>query len=170
MLRRTFIQAGSVAGLMLGGPAWGQEQQAEPDRAVLLTVRLAEGGQEKTLAEFTLKDLKSMPITRFQTKTVWTEGTQEFTGVALSDLMKQLEITAGTVEAWAINDYLAEIPMTDARPEGPIIAYLRNGDEMSVREKGPLWVVYPYDSDPAYQREEIYVRSVWQLNRLILNP
>jgi hypothetical protein len=37
---------------------------------------------------------------------------------------------------------------------------------MSLREKGPLWVIYPYDSDPAYRTEETYSRSIWQLNRL----
>jgi hypothetical protein len=36
---------------------------------------------------------------------------------------------------------------------------------MSVRDKGPLWVIYPYDSDD-YRSEVIYSRSIWQLDRL----
>jgi hypothetical protein len=35
-----------------------------------------------------------------------------------------------------------------------------------VRDKGPLWVVYPYDSKPDYQSELIYVRSIWQLAQM----
>ena len=51
-----------------------------------------------------------------------------------------------------------------------VLAFLRNGDEMSVRDKGPLWVVYPYDSTPEYQSELIYSRSVWQLARIEVQP
>ena len=54
----------------------------------------------------------------------------------------------------------------DAVEGGPIIAYRLNGDRMSVRDKGPLWVVYPYDSDQVYQTEVIYSRSIWQLYRI----
>ena len=39
---------------------------------------------------------------------------------------------------------------------------------MSVREKGPLWVIYPFDSDPEYQTEVIYSRSIWQLDRIVV--
>jgi hypothetical protein len=37
---------------------------------------------------------------------------------------------------------------------------------MSLREKGPLWIIYPFDSSPEYQTELIYSRSIWQLNRI----
>ena len=72
----------------------------------------------------------------------------------------------GTITATAINDYAVEIPMSDAVEGGPIIAYHTNGEEMSRRDKGPLWVVYPYDSDIAYQTELVYSRSIWQLDRI----
>ncbi len=41
-----------------------------------------------------------------------------------------------------------------------------NGETMPVRRKGPLWIVYPYDSDEAYRSEAIYSRSIWQLDRI----
>ena len=42
---------------------------------------------------------------------------------------------------------------------------------MTLRDKGPLWLVYPYDADTAYQSEVIYARSVWQLDRIeVLRP
>jgi hypothetical protein len=37
---------------------------------------------------------------------------------------------------------------------------------MSLREKGPLWIIYPFDSSPEYQTELTYSRSIWQLNRI----
>jgi hypothetical protein len=70
--------------------------------------------------------------------------------------------------ATAINDYTVEIPMSDAVEGGPIIAYLMDGNEMSIRDKGPLWVIYPYDSDADFRSEVVFTRSIWQLDRLVV--
>ena len=72
------------------------------------------------------------------------------------------------MKATAINDYAVEIPVSDAVVGGPIVAYFLNGEPMSVRDKGPLWIVYPFDADPHYQTEVIYSRSIWQLDRIEL--
>jgi len=68
--------------------------------------------------------------------------------------------------ASAINDYTIEFPVEDALLEGPMIAYLLDGAPMSVRDKGPLWIVYPYDLNPDFQNEDAYARSIWQLDRI----
>ena len=39
---------------------------------------------------------------------------------------------------------------------------------MTLRDKGPLWVIYPFDDDPRYRSETVYFRSIWQLNRIIV--
>jgi len=128
---------------------------------ILLTVTAA-----GTVHEFDLKALEEMGETSFTTTTIWTDGAQEFAGVPLATFLETLGVTEGRLKATAINDYAIEIPVSDAVPDGPIIAYKRNGEQMSVRDKGPLWIVYPYDSNPAYQSEVIYSRSIWQLDRL----
>ena len=70
------------------------------------------------------------------------------------------------MQAIASNDYVITIPASDAVEGGPILAYLVDGELISLRENGPVWLIYPFDSNPAYQTEVIYSRSVWQLNRL----
>ena len=37
---------------------------------------------------------------------------------------------------------------------------------MSVRDKGPLFVVFNYDSAAELRSERYYNRSIWQLRRL----
>ena len=132
---------------------------------VVLTV--THGGEA---TEFDMPALEAMEADEFETTTIWTEGPQTFKGVPLAALLDNLGVTEGTVKATAINDYAVEIPVEDAIEGGPIIAYRLNGDLMSVRDKGPLWVVYPYDSDDAYQTEVIYSRSIWQLDRIEILP
>ena len=39
---------------------------------------------------------------------------------------------------------------------------------MPVRDKGPLFIVYPFDSDPALKSRTFYGRSVWQVAKLVV--
>ena len=116
--------------------------------------------------QFERTDLEAMPRTIFETTTIWTDGVQRFEGVSLHALLDHIGAKSGTIRAVALNDYAVEIPTSDAVEGGPIVAFLRDGQMMSVRDKGPLWIVYPYDTNEAYQSEEIYARSIWQLDRL----
>ena len=140
---------------------------AAPTGEILLTVTgdFPVKNQDDTAA-FDAEMLKAIGEVSFETTTPWTEGAQTFTGVPLHALLDELQITEGMLKATAINDYAIEIPVSDAVEGGPILAYLQNGEPMSVREKGPLWVVYPYDAKPEYQSEVIYARSIWQVKRM----
>jgi hypothetical protein len=88
--------------------------------------------------------------------------------VSLKTFIDHLEVQDGNLSAVAINDYKVDIPVSDAVEDGPIIAYMRNGEVMSVRDKGPLWIVYPFDATEDYQAEVIYSRSIWQLDRIVV--
>ncbi|ABF63694.1 oxidoreductase [Ruegeria sp. TM1040] len=128
---------------------------------VVLTLKNAD-----QVHEFTVEDLRSIGEREIVTTTIWSEGEQSFVGVSLDRLLAETGVEGQTLEAAAVNDYAVEIPTSDAQPGGPIIAYMRNGNLMSLRDKGPLWVIYPYDSDVAFRTEEVYSRSIWQLNRI----
>lgn len=138
-----------------------------PQGDVLLTITGAIAHtNDGEAARFDRAMLEAMEPRIFETKTIWTEGVQEFTGVALSDLMAAVGAEGSSIAATAVNDYSVDIPAEDWAEDGPIVAYLANGAPMSLRDKGPLWIVYPYDSKPEYQAEVIYSRSIWQLERI----
>lgn len=139
----------------------------DPSGDIVLTVTgdlAATNGDD--VAQFDLEMLRSMDSRSFVTETIWTDGAQTFEGVGLDTLLETLGVEEGTLTATAINDYAVVIPIEDAVADGPIIAYSRNGDLMSVRDKGPLWIVYPYDANPEYRSERVYARSIWQLDRI----
>lgn len=143
------------------------DEIAAPSGPIILTVTgdIAHTNGDGA-AHFDMTMLTELPVTTFKTTTIWTEGEQQFTGVELHVLAEKLGVQGDNLVASAINDYHVEIPLSDAKDGGPILAYLRNGAEMSIRNKGPLWIVYPYDSDAAYRTETIYSRSIWQLDRI----
>ena len=80
--------------------------------------------------------------------------------------MGHLKIEAELLEFMAINDYSITVPVSEIGQDNPMIAYARNGEPMSLREKGPFWLVYNYDADPAFRTETVYSRSIWQLDRI----
>lgn len=139
----------------------------QPAGEVVLTVSGAPKAENAgEAAQFDLAMLERLGAVEFETSTIWTQGVQHFEGVPLNHLVDHLGITGTTLRATAINDYSVDIPLADAVEGGPIIAFKLNGEEMSVRDKGPLWIVYPYDSKSEYQSEVVYSRSIWQLDRI----
>jgi hypothetical protein len=89
-----------------------------------------------------------------------------FEGVPMAKLMEQVGASGQKVVAVALNDYGSEIPIEDFERYGVIIALKRDGEYMPVRDKGPLFIVYPFDSNPELKSQKYYSRSVWQIARL----
>lgn len=137
---------------------------ATPTGEVILTVDGAiEGGQP---VDLDLAGLMAMPSETFKTTTIWTEGELTFTGVPLAALLKEIGATGTVVVAEALNGYAVEIPVADLTETAPILAYHIDGQPFSRRDKGPLWVVFPYDSDDRYKSETVYAYSIWQLRKI----
>ena len=115
---------------------------------------------------FSLEDLDAMDQTTIETSTIWTDGVNSFSGVPLKVLLEAHNAAGVTIEMIALNDYSVSMPISELEENAPIIASRMNGETMSVRDKGPFWVIFPYDSKSKYQSEIVYSRSIWQLNRL----
>lgn len=166
-MRRIVPALGLLIGLLVA-PAFA-ETLPPPNGAALLTVSgdIARTNDDDS-AVFDMELLTAMPAVSFETKTLWTEGVKVFKGVPLAAVLEKLGVQEGTIRAFAINDYMVEIPVDSVSPSTPIIAYEMDGAAMPRRQKGPLWIVYPYDSDVAYRSEVIYSRSIWQLDRLVI--
>lgn len=148
-----------------------ENRLAQPQGRVLLTVSGELGtANDGDKARFDLAMLKALEEHSIETSTIWTEGDQVFTGVTLKALMERLDVSDGTIYARAINDYAVNIPFGDVDDGSALIAYMRNGETMSVRDKGPLWIVYPYDAAPRFRTETYHSRSIWQLDRIEILP
>lgn len=116
-----------------------------------------------TVVEMDAAMLNALPQISFETTTIWTEGMITFSGPSLHSLMAQVGITEGNLSLTAVNDYSIQVSVADIDENAPIVATLMNGEPISRREKGPYWLVFPYDSEAKYQSEDIYSQSIWQL-------
>ena len=139
-----------------------------PGRAAAMAELTVVGaGGERVYGMAELRDLGTAEI---RTSTPWTEGVETFTGVPLARLLGDDAPAGGTLRLIALNDYEGVIPVADIELGTPVIAYWRNGSPMSIRDKGPFWVVFPFDEDERYNTEQVYSRSVWQLVRIVIEP
>ncbi|SMF18972.1 hypothetical protein SAMN06265365_10326 [Tistlia consotensis] len=110
----------------------------------------------------------ALPRTTIVTETPWTEGDSRFSGVLLRDLLAALKLPVSAVAARALNDYEATIPASDIEGYDVLIADQLNGKAMSVREKGPLWIIYPLSAHAELRSSDTEAKMVWQLLRLTL--
>jgi hypothetical protein len=70
------------------------------------------------------------------------------------------------LRASALNDYTIEIPIAELRQYPVLLALDRDGQPLSVRHRGPIWLVYPWSDFPELDDRVHRQRSIWQLVEL----
>lgn len=165
---RRFVGLGCLMVVAMLEPMAAQALD-KPEESVVLTiaghVTVTNAGQS---AIFDMKMLESLPQSSFVTMTPWYPDAIKFTGPLLRDVLKAAGAQGTRIKAVALNDFRTVIPVSDAYDHEVIVARLLNDKPMSVRDKGPLFIVYPYDTKQALRGETYYNRSAWQLYRLIV--
>ena len=56
--------------------------------------------------------------------------------------------------------------MGDATEFDTMLAVAINGEPMSIRDKGPIFMIYPFDTNPELYNEKYFSRSVWQIRAI----
>jgi hypothetical protein len=153
----------ATALLTLSGPS----KALEPARSkpVLTVSGKVSDTNDAGRAVFDMAMLEALPQKSFTTATPWYNQPVKFTGPLLSDVLKAAGAKGSTLKAVAINDYKIQIPADDTR-HGVILARLVDDKPLSVRDRGPLFVVYPFDSAPELRNATYFGRSIWQLKSI----
>ena len=120
----------------------------------------------KAPLQLTLEEFEAIDMSTVITKTPWHKEVTTFSGISGTALLKFLGARGTEVDAIALNDYKVAIPVSDFMNSGLILATRKNGTPMSIRDKGPIFVIYPFDADPKLDNEVIYGRSIWQIKEL----
>lgn len=137
---------------------------SQAQTGIPLEVELVNGAAIK----LTLEELDAMDQVEFTTSTIWTDDQNTFSGVPVLAILRHVGAEGTILKMSALNDYAVEMPVSDLEEDAPILASRIDEKTMTVREKGPYWIMFPFDSDPKYQTESNFARSVWQLRQLKL--
>ena len=167
-IRPSILAAALTLSALLCGTSFALDT---PTGRTVLTLSGAIGVKNADeVARFDMKMLEALPQHSFTTRTPWFDRPVQFTGPLLADVLAAVKAPGGSIRASAINDYTITIPMADASAHQVIVARLLDGKPMAVRDKGPLFVIYPFDSDAALRTSVYYERSIWQLKSLDVRP
>ncbi|TSE18409.1 hypothetical protein Talka_02155 [Tepidimonas alkaliphilus] len=138
-----------------------------PTGPVVLTIRgRIERRNQGSHAALDLAMLEALPQHHLLTRTPWDSEPVTFSGPRLRDVLDAVGAHGQRLRAVALDDYRVIIPLEDAQRYDVIVATRKNGARMSVRQKGPLFIVYPFDHAPQLRDRRYYERSIWQLKAL----
>lgn len=161
-----------VLGLIVSGMLAITSAQAndlpKPEGRVILTVsgNIEHTNTTANTAEFDRAMLMSLEVIEQETKTPWSEGVDVYRGPLLRSLLAAVGATSDNLSVTALNDYSASVPVQDSQDYNLMLAMDMNGKVMSIRKKGPLFLLYPFNEDPGLNNEVIHNRSVWQIKAI----
>jgi len=122
--------------------------------------------REGDVAHFDMSMLERLPQHSFVTRTPWYSTPRKFTGPLLRDVLAACGAQGSNLRATALNDYRVDLPFEDAQRFDVLVARLLDDKPMAVRDKGPLFIIYPFDSSAELRTTVYYSRSAWQLKTL----
>tara|TARA_Y100001001_G_scaffold104277_1_gene102035 strand:+ start:219 stop:692 length:474 start_codon:yes stop_codon:yes gene_type:complete len=120
-------------------------------------------------ATYTLEELLALPQTTVVTTNDYVDTATTFQGPRLRAVLEPLNVGPdATLKMVALNDFSSSVPAVDAFDYDVILAVLRDGEPMSVRDKGPIWVIYPMDDHAELRNDSFNGRLVWQLKTIAI--
>jgi len=146
------------------GPALAED--APLTRPLLTIGGSINGADNAAPVSFDRASLEALGMESIETATPWYNGKVKFEGVPMQKLLDTVKAKGTNVVAIALDDYVSTIPIEDFAKYHVLLALKRDGNYMAVRDKGPLFIVYPYDSSPELQTQKFYSRSAWQVKRI----
>lgn len=100
------------------------------------------------------------------THTPWTEGEGHFEGPLFRAVLEAAGVQASEVRVSSLDGFGATVPVSELHDYGVILAVMRDGEPLSVRELGPVFVLYPFDDHPELLTHAVRFRSVWHASEI----
>ncbi|WP_181868915.1 hypothetical protein [Yoonia sediminilitoris] len=121
------------------------------------------------MASFDCAMLEALDQRTTTASTPWFGGAHDFSESLGTALLDAVGASGENLRVVALNDYAAEVPVQGLHDYLVVFATHLDGQQMSVREKGPLFLIYPFDENAELFNEVYFRRSVWQIARIEVN-
>ncbi|WP_296935334.1 hypothetical protein [uncultured Marinobacter sp.] len=114
-------------------------------------------------------ELESFPQTTFSTISPYFDGEVQFSGPTLARVLETFGVSGQSqITLTALNNYNVSGSLEDLLSLDAIIATRRESKTMSVRDRGPFWVILPLSERPELDNEDFHRYMVWQLSGIEL--
>lgn len=118
---------------------------------------------------FTRADLEALPQEEITTTNDFVDGEVIFRGPSAYALIDQIG-RAGAKKArlTSATDFFIEVEIQELFDYGAILAMEMNGEQLTRRNRGPIWLMYPVDQYEELQNPSMNNRLIWQLKTIEL--
>ncbi|MDF2973837.1 MAG: oxidoreductase [Microvirga sp.] len=168
-LRNLILVASLALSLLVGWGSPGQAADALPQPSGPVVLEIT-GSIRNTntdgAARFDRQMIEALGSGKLTTSSAWTTGKAEFEGIFARDLLDVVGAEGTSVIATALNDYAVSIPLQELRRYPVLLALKMNGEYLKIRDKGPIWIVYPRDQHKELQDSLTDKKWIWQLSSL----
>ncbi|MEM7672114.1 MAG: hypothetical protein AAF212_02120 [Verrucomicrobiota bacterium] len=176
MLLQKFESMTLVCVLLLG---WGAAAFAQPElvdesgrisapngKPILHVTGKIQVSTDGESAIFDYDLLKQFPQHSLRVKSPWFDTEHTQSGPLLKDVLEFLGVRGGSMYVQALNGYAASVPVADAQNLKVLLSIDRDGKPLRVREKGPVFITYPFTEMPELHDEMVYAKSVWMVKSI----
>lgn len=117
--------------------------------------------------DVTDEDFEAVGITEITTRLVGeTETRSHVRGPRFDAILSHFGVQGDMVRVSGVDKYAADLPVDELKRYPVLLAYEINGKRLTLRSKGPVWVVYPFDDHPEIEDQLREARSVWQVGEI----
>lgn len=117
--------------------------------------------------DVTDEDFEAVGITGFATRLVGEKETvSQVRGARIDAVLDRFGIDGENLRVTGADKYSAELPVEELRRYPVLLAYEIDGKRLTLRSKGPVWVVYPFNDYPEIADQLREARSVWQVTTI----
>lgn len=154
-----------IALLFAGGNVWAKDLPVAADTGPVILTVMNSGAPEERV-QFTLRDLKALESRTFTLTHDWSDGPHTYKGPLLSAVLAEAGASGNTVKLRALNEYFIEIERPFIDKYQPILAWQEDGRTLSIRSKGPLWLLTPLHKYPELGEPANVSKLIWQLSTI----
>jgi hypothetical protein len=121
----------------------------------------------ETAVPLSIADLEAMPQHALVTSNEFTDGEVTYVGPLARDVLARMDLEGvAYLRLTALNDYYIDVPRSDFYRYDVIFAMEADGQRLSRRDKGPLWLMYPISDHPELSDPIYNARLIWQVVRV----
>lgn len=166
MRRRDIAHLALLALPVLAGPGPALGQGA-PAREILAVTGLIGPAHMANGARFDLAALEALGTETLETRTPWTGNEiRRFQGVPLARLLAAVGAEGRRLRAVALNDYAITAEIAELIAAGGFLATRQDGQPLRIRDRGPIWMIFPWSARPDLDTPTHRERSIWQIRRI----
>jgi hypothetical protein len=164
-IRRGLLVSGAT-GVVAGALAMAWPVPACATHQAALSLRVVTPPPAKAIS-YDAQGLEALGVTGLTTAVPWDSQPRYWEGVTLRRLVTAVRAVGHSLLVKALNGYAAHIPWSDLERYNPLLAWLRDGQRIPIRAKGPLIVIYPFTDRPELRGDIYNGRSVWHVSEIV---